>query len=717
MGIVSIIKFTLASIVVGLAFLNASGLRTFDFLQKMEQNSYVTRMLLSQPSGAAQNVVLVTIDDASLNEVGPWPWPSTTLQTLVKNLASYYNAQAIGLDLATWQPTTRDTPVAVGDWISTNTVPILQGYQFAPKRVHGLSTSRLPIQPAPIDKPALARANIRTVHAYYGMSPIELKSIAGYGFLNTNRAHANDLVQSLPLFQRYRDEFYEALPLAMLRAIYDIKAYNLDFVPENIRPSSVTLPTEIDLGENFHIPIDREGNVVMPSPAYDTRVLRLSARDVLNKNVPRELLNNRITIVGVTTPNLLTFPERANNNYYSQSALHANLLAYIVDKRYRSVPSEARVINLLVLAMLSVTLIWTYTRLKPVGTIFLTGLCLLSLLVAHDYVWNELELALPITEQLLLVLLIPSVFITINLIEGMSRRRKVAQLFRHAVSPEVVRILSQQKRVLPSLGETKTMSVLSCSIRGYHAITEKTSPYQVARLTNQYLHHVNSSLFRHRGTLESFRYDHVTAFWGAPLRDPDHAANAVAAALDIQSQLPMLNRQFLAWGWKPVRLGIGLHSSQFNIANFGPAANSQYNIYGNELNIVYWLEQLSKHYGVNIIVSGSIQSAAPEFRYIELDRVRYSRSAPPISLYEPIIRADQTTPAIDCEIHAYHEALESFHARQWSLAKKQFSELIVHYSGRLLYQMYLSRCYQFEQKPPRDEWDGIVFHPLKSSSI
>ena len=47
---------------------------------------------------------------------------------------------------------------------------------------------------------------------------------------------------------------------------------------------------------------------------------------------------------------------------------------------------------------------------------------------------------------------------------------------------------------------------------------------------------------RHRGTLDKYIGDAIMAFWGAPVDDPQHARNAVLAALAMQKAVRAAQR-------------------------------------------------------------------------------------------------------------------------------------------------------------------------------
>src|SRR5207245_856781 len=67
-------------------------LRTFDFFQSLRPRETVLRP-----------VVIVDLDEASLKDIGQWPWPRTIVADLISRLAQL-GAVAVGFDIIFAEP-------------------------------------------------------------------------------------------------------------------------------------------------------------------------------------------------------------------------------------------------------------------------------------------------------------------------------------------------------------------------------------------------------------------------------------------------------------------------------------------------------------------------------------------------------------------------------------------------------------------------------------
>ncbi len=65
---------------------------------------------------------------------------------------------------------------------------------------------------------------------------------------------------------------------------------------------------------------------------------------------------------------------------------------------------------------------------------------------------------------------------------------------------------------------------------------------------NEYLSAMTDIIEAHGGFVDKYIGDAIVAVFGAPLDDPDHAANAVRAALQCAARLPELDRVKAAFG-------------------------------------------------------------------------------------------------------------------------------------------------------------------------
>ena len=91
-------------------------------------------------------------------------------------------------------------------------------------------------------------------------------------------------------------------------------------------------------------------------------------------------------------------------------------------------------------------------------------------------------------------------------------------------------------------------------------------------------------VFRHGGTLDKFIGDAVMAQWGAPIGSTDDADQAMAAAIDMITELAKLNVHWQEQGRPTLQIGIGLNFGEAFAGNIGSERRLEYTVIGDTVN-------------------------------------------------------------------------------------------------------------------------------------
>jgi len=292
-------------------------------------------------------------------------------------------------------------------------------------------------------------------------------------------------------------------------------------------------------------------------------------------------------------------------------------------------------------------------------------------------------------------------------------KRQLAHLFGQYVPPELVEEMSKKMQDINLDGEMREMSVLFSDVRGFTSISEELGPKELTTYINAFLTPITKVIHDNRGTIDKYMGDAVMAFWGAPLKDEQHALHSLTAAVDIVNRMKTLREEFSEKQWPEIYVGVGVNTGVMNVGNKGSEFRVDYTILGDSVNLGSRLEGLTKFYSVDIITSEYTKYHVPEFAYRELDRVRVKGKDKPVTIYEPLGLLENISKDERKLIRQFHIGIKQFRAQHWDAAEREIFSLNQLDPERKIYQIYLDRIMNYRNSPPAKDWDGSFTHTTK----
>jgi class 3 adenylate cyclase len=283
-------------------------------------------------------------------------------------------------------------------------------------------------------------------------------------------------------------------------------------------------------------------------------------------------------------------------------------------------------------------------------------------------------LVLPIVDLGLAAFLSLIATIAFRLVVADRDKRLLRHSFAFYLSPPLIeRMLSSSK--LPSLGgETRIVTLSHSDLAGFSALSEKLSAAEVVSLINDYLSAMTEIIDAHGGFVEKYVGDAIDGVFGAPVDDPDHALNAVRAALACKAKLREMNDAALdTFKGYELRQRIGIHSGSALVGNIGSRQRFNYAAMGDAANLPSRLEGANKFYGTEIIASeATVHLVGDSIAWRELDVIRVVGRQGTMRVFEPLAEAGSETAAqISCAA-AYAEGLMHWRSGNFAEAVEAF---------------------------------------------
>jgi adenylate cyclase len=201
-----------------------------------------------------------------------------------------------------------------------------------------------------------------------------------------------------------------------------------------------------------------------------------------------------------------------------------------------------------------------------------------------------------------------------DLTDAFGRLRGVLEGFGRYVPKQLVRRIVRKQREVRIGGVRRPVTVMFSDIAGYTAFSETVGPEELMAVTSEYFELITTAVDAHKGIVDKYIGDAVMAIWNAPDLDPDHVANACAAALQSQAAIAAFNQEQTAHGRHALGTRIGLNTGEGVVGNVGSADRLNYTVVGSVVNLASRLEGLNKRYGTAILVSADVRDAVAETR-------------------------------------------------------------------------------------------------------
>lgn len=245
---------------------------------------------------------------------------------------------------------------------------------------------------------------------------------------------------------------------------------------------------------------------------------------------------------------------------------------------------------------------------------------------------------------IMLPVLMPSIAILLSvwmmdLVIGRAERLQrqfIQSTFSRYVSPAVVERIAADPSAAAISGEKREATFLFTDVADFTTMSEMLSPEELSDVLNQYLDGACEIVLRHGGTIDKFIGDAIMAIFNAPIEQPDHAARAIRAALDLDFYAEKFRRDCNARG---VPLGvtrIGIHSGPAVVGNFGSSQRMDFTALGDTVNTAARTEGINKYFGTRICCTQSVVDLAANHVFRTIGHFALKGKSQYTTLYTPL---------------------------------------------------------------------------------
>lgn len=548
-------------------------------LTVLEERSADWAWRMAASSTRESRVILIDIDEASLQQLGPWPWSRQRVADLSDKLA------AEGVDLQVLDiifPASSSDDNRLANSLKKNNAVLAQTFAFDAntQASSGTPAAALPWAACPANIP-VASGFIANDTAF---SSLPIGHITPY-------IEQDGTLRRQPALICYQGKVYPALFVAALAQALSVRVSPPQEGTGLLGPAwQLSTPSL----KNTGLPLDSQGLVRIPWTVQPDAFISLSAADVLAGRIPHNLLQNAWVVIGSSA---LGLNDRVATPFAGNTAglvVHAQLLLGALEGILPVQPRFAAVISVVV-ALAGTLLLAILGRIhrKPVSILVLSGVALVtvlwlskSLLLTQQGLWfNWVEPAL----YLLLFAL------SLGLLEYARDRLERDRLFSHLASylpHPVAAALTQQDPSDAIDAKRCTITVLYADIRNFATYCETHPPEEATAVLHAFFSMVTRLVEENGGVVEFFQGDAVLAVWNNESNpaSPGQALTTAASLLRESWQtLPSVEPSDIA----PLVLGIGLETGMATVGSFGLARRRTHLAIGHPVTMAARLQEMT----------------------------------------------------------------------------------------------------------------------------
>ena len=570
-------------------------LKSFDLIQKYDKPT------------VSEDVVIVEIDEKSIEQNGQWPWKRTVLADVIWRLREA-GAGIIVL------PILFSEEDRLGGDMDLAQALVQNGIVIAQTGTTQTNKNSVPRGVAKIGDP------LPWLFEWPGMlGPIPLlgDNVDGVGVVNTT-PEIDGVVRRLPLLMRVGDEIYPSVALEVIR---------------------------VAVGDpSYQVKASEGGVIALRVPKFKTIKTDQYARIWLrwNKEFPTISITDDFTsvagktvIIGNTAQGISTIIATPNGEQYSHTAMAVSLQTVINGENIVRLDT-ATFLEYVAAGVLAIIII----LLAGFAPYWLVGAVLLTVwsgtaygayfyFVKHLQLWDA--------SWIILVTTIAGFHAVFNrFVKEFSLKQQIKKQFEHYLAPAMVKKLQKDPSLLRLGGETRTMTFMFSDIRGFTPISEKYkgNPEGLTKLINRFLTRMTDIIIKNGGTIDKFMGDCIMAFWNAPIDDRLHEEHAVQAALEMQEELKLLNAELTAEGLPNINIGIGINTGEALVGNMGSDQRFDYSVIGDAVNLASRLESSSKTLGKTLVVGEeTVKAAGINYNFEYVDEITVKGKTEEVKVY------------------------------------------------------------------------------------
>jgi DNA-binding response OmpR family regulator len=255
----------------------------------------------------------------------------------------------------------------------------------------------------------------------------------------------------------------------------------------------------------------------------------------------------------------------------------------------------------------------------------------------------------------------------------------------------------------------QNVHVMFSDIRDYTALAEDMTPSENFKFVNKLAGKVGPIVNRNHGLINQYLGDTIMMLF---LQKAD---DGVQAGIDILRMIDHYNIKRVKKNWKPIRLGIGLHSGPLMMGIIGDSMRTDAAVISDSVNTASRMEGLTKYFNVNFILSEETVQKLEDrerFNLRYLGKVQAKGKNQSIDIYECFDGDREEQVSLKkSTISIFHAGLEAYFAKDMMAARMFFDQVYQTNPMDATSFGFLHKIHGYLNNGVPENWNGVeVMH-------
>lgn len=618
----------------------------------LKVNDFITKIqcpVFSKKS--PDNVVLISVDSRSLNEIS-WPWQRKLYSNIFDYLEFYSGAKAIVFNNLVLFPDTYNPQS--DDFFYKNLSrhkKLINTYILFNSNLTGeiLPSSYIPEFEEKNNVSIVDKRKVKLKFSYKGLVNLPKKFLENVKILSYSQIpeDSDTIVRNYNLVVSFNDKIYPSLALSAYAMYTGINSFVLydNYLCSSDDCKTLKVPLFQKNGKDFignkiqglvsYIKWYRPISDFYSHETYSAIDIINSYNQLINGKEPiisPDVFKDKIVIIGLNADSEI-WEQLSETPVLKRQAdidVHAVVIDNLIENSFITIKNND--FTLFITIIFCIFIVFGFKKFKH-NILFTTALSVVYFSYYVCLFFNNIYVP-PITPIITMYFcaVLKKLFTLIT-------TDKTSEMIKLAMGKYVSKDV--MKKVLSNLdkleigGIRAKVTILFVDIRNFTQISENLNPSDVTSILNEYFSEIEPVIAKYKGIVNKYMGDGVLAVFGEPIKNENHAKDAIYCGLEIIQKVKVLREKLLKENKPKIEIGIAINTGEVFVGNIGTKERLEYTIIGDNVNLAYRIESYNQVLKTQFLISEYTYEYVKDYvEVVKLTQVEIKGKSKPIDIYE-----------------------------------------------------------------------------------